>query len=702
MLFNGLIPIAQPPEEGKQIKAKGTGKYMSTRTNNIYYVKRSNFFPGDDLAEYISSQILTALVGDNAAECQLVLNNLTKQTFLASQVAQGTLHEALQKQGKISGCWHEAARDSVYSKLQRRSLQADFAQILAASMLIGDYDIHPGNFILYKDKHGHDRIYKMDHGWGLHNIFSSSDGNIMAVRRAFGMYGSWFRLMPTNHFNNYPDLIYNEDFITAIDSVLEKSNTDHLSRILEGSIDRIGRLFAKNPAKQLELFSLLAMHIGDADFEDALSRIKSLEQKCATAKVRLQGAILTGIERRKNMLHALKREISQYIVDQAIKQRRVKIGNNVTFFSGIVSTADEFNDLQNSSLLPIERQLAAMGKSVTPSNITKFLLEYNYLLDQDKLALILCNKENSKYLTSLFTALPIENHSPAFALSLVLRSGVILIPTDPDRLSNMIEAFTRAYLTKSPNSFLHKFPEKAQRDFFGQIFCLMASSNFDNQNMSLRNFYESLPPEFRAYGDIEFYAPIYDEVVTTSIDFNFARQTGYLFERTDFMKEKKFVELINILSTKAGRENISKSYTFLPPECKAHVELIPSWLQYLTGTKWQVKIYTSNQQCICSINYYQPSTLLRIFGTKEQLKFLPSPEHRHSLDYTAQLARELHIDHQKIFGDEHFSIEDIKRSLNMALEQSKFKKAPATKRKTPPPHKTKSTHHRPSKKGRFS
>lgn len=674
MLFNGLIPINEQAQDGKQTKAIGTGIYKSVRTNNLYYVKRSDSFPGDDIAEYISSQILLSLVDESAAQCALIRNNSSNEIFLASLIAPGRNHEALQKQGKVAGCWDKESRENVYKKLQKNSVQTEFARTLAASMLIGDYDVHPGNFILYKDMNNTSKIYKMDHGWGLHNICSSDASSIMGIRPAFGLYGIWFRFMPTNHFGNYPELIYSGNFLFAIDHVLEHYNQDYITSSIDGSLRKIEALYPKNYKKQLELFSLIAAHIGDLDFSSLLPANASLEEQCRIAKIRLSTVIITSLENRKNKLLNLRKEISRSIVDKSIKQRKSQAEVNVPFFSSIRAATIKFNDLKNCGLMPIQKQLELMGESLTPKNFVRFFLRYNYLLDQDKVSLVLCTREHSKYLISLFGALPLDNQTPAFALALMLRSNVILIPTDPTRLNNMFTAFTKAYLKANPKSFLHKFHAQAQKDFFGQIFCVMAS-NRDKQTISFDNFYANLPPKLRNYADKEFYASIYQEAFSEQIDFSFATQTGFLFEREDFNRERKFNEFRDFLSTKKGLEHFSSRYSFLPPNCTVQIKVTSNWLQYILGSKWQMQIYSENEKLICTVTYYKPRAFFRLFGTKEKLQFLPSSEHRNSLDYTAQLARELDMQHQKVFGGDSFSIESIKQSLHTAHERTKFKKA---------------------------
>ena len=170
-------------------------------------------------------------------------------------------------------------------------------------MLIGEFDVHPGNFCLYKAPNGKRRISKIDHGWGLHNICKGHNVSFTQTKIPAGRYGHSSRPMPLNHFTNYPKLTASEDFRSATMKVLATAREANIREIVNNSLNKLEELYPHDYKKQLELLSMIAMHIGDDKYCDSLrNKTSDDEQLCELVKERIASQIVFKIFERQHYM----------------------------------------------------------------------------------------------------------------------------------------------------------------------------------------------------------------------------------------------------------------------------------------------------------------------------------------------------------------------------------------------------------------
>jgi hypothetical protein len=279
--------------EGAQEKAPGTGIY--TKDGKYWNIKAAIKYPADDVAEVVTSGILTALIGKEISVSYHFIapppsikrnDQQTPEKYTVSEIFTNngayppTIKSVLQQDRQFwvvgSDPTFERHKKNIQRILEgqelngnfkipkdRNSRKRDLGKILAGCLLLGEYDVQVGNLVLYKDKQNNERVASFDHGWGLVDLCTDKHkkirlfekkGMIGPARGTHGRIG-----LPTNHFNDYPDIILSQEFVAGLSTVIESQES--LGEKVEAVLQEVVDAF-EEPEKQIKQFKYLAEHIG--------------------------------------------------------------------------------------------------------------------------------------------------------------------------------------------------------------------------------------------------------------------------------------------------------------------------------------------------------------------------------------------------------------------------------------------------------
>jgi hypothetical protein len=82
------------------------------------------------------------------------------------------------------------------------NIKREFAKIMAASLLIGDFDVHIGNIGVVIDENGIPHLVRLDYGGALNNL--KDDVAPHSITDHLPLLNPRFEMVPTNHFREYP------------------------------------------------------------------------------------------------------------------------------------------------------------------------------------------------------------------------------------------------------------------------------------------------------------------------------------------------------------------------------------------------------------------------------------------------------------------------------------------------------------------
>ncbi len=303
--FHGYTLIESAPSGGKQVKAPGTGLYRAP-DGRLCFIKKAPF-PGDDVAEVIASRLLK-LLGANAAEVIPVRNNKTGEIFIASFYAEGTEHKPLHPQGTVSGLWTEDEIRIVHEKILKHKLVPEMCKALVASLLVGEYDVHPGNFVLYLQENLM-RVMKIDHGWALHMLSTQKNEEPMLGRNMWEQYGDTRRFTPLNHFKNYPQLISSLPFVIAMQSVLQRFEEIDRERVIFTTLQEFENL-SGNTKQYREVLKGLARHISNTILQKQVDKTSRYD----TVTLRMSQVIDTKLQERAYALSEMQNKLQTQLV----------------------------------------------------------------------------------------------------------------------------------------------------------------------------------------------------------------------------------------------------------------------------------------------------------------------------------------------------------------------------------------------------
>ncbi len=247
--FKGFVPNSEANravELGARAKSPISGMYTETITDQTFYIKRSN--PADDFLEVLFAELATS----NIAKCKSVVSN-QGEIFVASPRFEGYRailpknERGLKKGWLSSNPISEKNKAAIFDKLSTDTQKQDLADILVDCVLFKDDDCQIGNLCFFNEKSAAEkavvektvtektvtekavtekntqelnRVGKIDHGWALADLCSSSANrviNLFDILSPVGKRATHKRgFVPTNHLNDFPKIVNSHFFIRSI------------------------------------------------------------------------------------------------------------------------------------------------------------------------------------------------------------------------------------------------------------------------------------------------------------------------------------------------------------------------------------------------------------------------------------------------------------------------------------------------------
>lgn len=176
----------------------------------------------------------------------------------------------------------------------------DFEKVTVASLFVGDFDVHTGNYGVVVDEKGEARLVKIDHGAALHNIELGKDGEIHMHSHSRHRLGKG----PTNHFREFPrSLKISKPYANEIDEQVKKAKSLEFAKRIETAIDRAGNFYGARP--------MLAF-IENIGKESAKKVRKYKKQLAVLDKRRNRGELSEElIQKEESAIHAVLLKIAQ-------------------------------------------------------------------------------------------------------------------------------------------------------------------------------------------------------------------------------------------------------------------------------------------------------------------------------------------------------------------------------------------------------
>lgn len=276
-------------DDGKQEKSEYTDFYTSNIGGRKYFIKKSKMFQSDDISEYFVSMLLNHAIGDRAVPYMTVPTKKDPAIiYLASEVVDGfqTLKQkcaqALPHMRLGADLITDANKEAVINILTPAQ-RKDVATFLAGSLWVNNTDCQIGNILV--DNAGL-KAKGFDFGWALADICKPEQAQVKLFEsiapmnlKPVGMHPAG-NCVPTNHFNDYPDILNSQDFVDALEEILPKIMGEQIKHEIEAAINKVTREY-KNIGERKTL-SLFAKHIGvlplDQEFQED-AQLPDIKQK---------------------------------------------------------------------------------------------------------------------------------------------------------------------------------------------------------------------------------------------------------------------------------------------------------------------------------------------------------------------------------------------------------------------------------------
>lgn len=288
--FRGLLPTNSNFQDGKQAKKRGTGIYHDRISNRKYYVKASEKYPADDMADVTGSIFLNALIGEKQTiRYKLIKNKHEGINYVYSEIRP---HSVKLSEKDIAyrsflkgwvGCspTTDASRERIYQTCfaNKPQLIRDMAKILVGCLVNLDLDCQVDNIVEYTDETGNRRLAKFDGGWMLagilkdkHKIIKLFDKKDRMGKKATHIEGLIGSPLPANHYGfDYPKIIQSKEFVEEIEAA-----SQNLRKLVDSVIPALNEIAEKNklgdPEEterlQLKAFKTYAQHLGYKDIEN--------------------------------------------------------------------------------------------------------------------------------------------------------------------------------------------------------------------------------------------------------------------------------------------------------------------------------------------------------------------------------------------------------------------------------------------------
>ena len=245
--FPGMMVVGYPGS-GAQKKAKHTAFYID-ENGKKWMVKMSADYPADNVAEVVTASLLVDLIGEKHAVPYEFLKAADGGMYLKSEVRKefGTLKKDKEKALAIgSNPVTKKNKGKIHERLER--FENEMAMILAGSLLVGDSDCQVGNICFYKDDSGNKKIAKFDDGWGLADLCKPGHQAVdlfekiawLGERGTHGVDKLLGANLPTNHYIDYPKILYSMDFVNALKKIGEDAKAKaKASEFVSKALDKI-------------------------------------------------------------------------------------------------------------------------------------------------------------------------------------------------------------------------------------------------------------------------------------------------------------------------------------------------------------------------------------------------------------------------------------------------------------------------------
>lgn len=275
---------------GKQKKALYTGFYK--KLNELFVFKKSEDFPADNIAEVVTSSLLTDFIDEkNVIPYEFQKNQLDNSFYLRCPVKKdfdtigsllknkkGFLHQWVganpttsQNKKYIQDCFDdkEISRGGDPAVLKK-----DMANILAGCLLLNDVDCQVENIALYTDIDGRRRAAKFDDGWGLANFCDPDNAKVdlFGSLKFYGNSGTHEKTtLPTNHFIDYPFILHSIEFADSLKQVAHKAQFETALPRVNSALKKIDETFTDMKERRqayLDFANHLKVSLPQAEFEN--------------------------------------------------------------------------------------------------------------------------------------------------------------------------------------------------------------------------------------------------------------------------------------------------------------------------------------------------------------------------------------------------------------------------------------------------
>ncbi len=337
---------------GAQKKAEIARQYESR--GRRYFIKSSLDYPADDAIEVVASSLMQGLIpaetnpnpqiGALIAPARFAISTekTEKQVYVRSEAfpsftqlvdIKGVKWLGLRsddpvmipmfganplfgsnKRRLVSFLLDDA--DSPLTLTERSRLRRELSQLLVSAYLVGDYDVQPKNIGLYRGEDGKFHFCKIDHGWAFANLGKAKyleekaavkpidARKAVIAKKATHAKGA----VPTNHFNDYPDITSSKEFKEVVREMTSGENLARLTENIQVALENIDKL---PDDKKLTYYQLLANHMGlQLRYQDASgnalhakTRSELIALMLCAAKEQIASALLHIVTSRALALH---------------------------------------------------------------------------------------------------------------------------------------------------------------------------------------------------------------------------------------------------------------------------------------------------------------------------------------------------------------------------------------------------------------
>jgi hypothetical protein len=373
--FPGFVEFMAPPTSGKQEKAEFTGFYID-ENGKKWMIKMSKEHQPDNFAEVVTSSLLGSTISDDHSVPYKFIKSRNGDLYIMSEVRNEfqELSKVLKNNDvdiSLASRWvgsnpvTDDNKEKIHQVImaQGPEFKKQMATILAGCILVNDVDCQVGNLSFYTDKDGVKKMAKFDDGWGLADIALEKHSYVKLFERVkfsdgIGILASKGahkgKPLPTNHFLDYPHILYSTEFVMALDEVskkmLESPETfvqkafKNIDDTFTGPIDQEGKAIEspaikeRNQKELKEGYVLLAKHLSvqltesESDFKANADDVMKVRQK-------------------------IEKELTKQLTNRAKSMRLLSISINMKLIVDKMSDMDKESEDYPKSKAELQRNL---------------------------------------------------------------------------------------------------------------------------------------------------------------------------------------------------------------------------------------------------------------------------------------------------------------------------------------------------------